>query len=145
LSATIGPYWPGITADQRDDRPGFENDYHAYANWMAEVLNPLRFLARRDLRKLGVGALLTFKTQGLPDSDIDWVSPLELADAAEKLERHVLERHPATSRILKLYRKNCADSGRAVEEFAQDLRDVRDLALWARAQRADRLTLDFNW
>ena len=81
----------------------------------------------------------------MEDGDVDWVAPDELALAARSVRKSVEERHPATKRVLDLYRKSCCGADPIEEEFARDLADIESIAHWAKSQGAARMTLDVNW
>ena len=36
MGASVVVYWPGITEEQLDSQPAFDNDDKAWGNWMAE-------------------------------------------------------------------------------------------------------------
>ncbi len=36
MGASVIAYWPGITEEQFESQPGFDNDDRAWGNWMAE-------------------------------------------------------------------------------------------------------------
>jgi len=143
MGASVSVYWPGISEEQVESQPGFYNDCKAWGDWMAEREE------HRDvldiLERLGVSALCTFKTDGVSDSEVAWVTPADLEAAAMRLRNLVLANHPDTRRILETYGKSRNDVGSLVEEFAQDLSAVAGLASFAAQEGASRITLEVNW
>ncbi|HYP39960.1 MAG TPA: hypothetical protein VEX13_06330 [Chloroflexia bacterium] len=143
MGASVIAYWPGITAEQIEEQPGFYNDCKAWGDWMAERERESDVI--QILRDLGAGSLLTFTTDGLDDNDVEWVTPQELQAAAQRLRRAVEEGTPGIERILEVYERNANRIDPVPEEFAQDLLDIAELAKWAEIQGAYRMTLEVNW
>ena len=83
MGASVIAYWPGISEEQIESQPGFFNDCKAWGDWMAERLEHKDVLEM--MKRLGVAALCTFKTDGVSDSQVDWVTPAELESAAMRL------------------------------------------------------------
>jgi|SRR5262245_7626617 len=87
MGASVGPYWPGIeeelTEEQLESQPGFFNDCKGWGNWMADRLMEPRTL--EAIRNLKADAILSSTTNGVEDEDVDWVTPQELRQAAQKL------------------------------------------------------------
>jgi len=143
MGATVIAYWPGITEQQFDSQPGFRNDDRAWANWMAErEEEPAVYEA---IRKLNAEPILTYKTDGVDDEDVDWVSPQQLRDAATRLRESVLAGSPETLVILETYERNANRLDPVTDEFIRDLDDIVAIANWAEKEGATRMTLDVNW
>ena len=143
MGASVVPYWPGITEEHLEAAPGFWNDDRAWGNWMAEREEHEDVL--QALRDLGVAALLTFKTDGVEDEDVDWVDPLELERAADCLRGLVLDGDPRTDRIVATYEISANKCDPVRQELARDLQDVASIARFARQAGAPVLTLEVNW
>lgn len=142
MGATIQAYWPGITPQQLASQPGFYNDCAPWGDWSAvREQNPEVI---RAIRKLKVDAIRTFTTHGIADDEVDWVTPSELRKAALKLKDHVRSGKSETKIILSTYEEgaNLVDS--LEDEFVRDLDDIANLASWAEAQGATRMTLEIN-
>lgn len=143
MGATVMAVWPGITEDQLDSQPDFYNDCKAWGNWMAE-----RFLepeVNEAIEALKVEAILTHITDGMDESEVNWVKPGELRDAAVRLRKAVEAGHPATKIILKTYARNANNVDPVEREFIQDLNDIVALAEWAEGESAKVMTLEVNW
>jgi hypothetical protein len=97
------------------------------------------------MKRLGAGALLTFTTAGLADSEIEWVTPSELESAAVRLRELVLAGHRDTGRILETYARSANKVDPVDQEFAQDLIDVAEIARFAQREGVSRMTLEVNW
>ncbi len=136
-------YWPGITEEQLESQPGFWNDEKAWGDWMAEREDEPDVL--EAIRSLGAGAILTYKTDGMDDSDVDWVTPRDLRDAAQTLRDAIKEGRPGMDRILEVYARNANNVDPITEEFVQDLNDIEAIAAWAQEQGATQMTLEVNW
>ena len=143
MAASVVGYWPGISDEQLEAQPGFLNDCNAWGSWMAEREEHQDVLAA--MRRLGVGALCTLKTDGVPDPEVAWVTPGELKSAALRLRELVLASHPETKRILDTYAKSAIGEEPVSEEFARDLSDVAEIADFAEQEGAARMTLEVNW
>ncbi len=143
MGASVSIYWPGITDEQIEAQPGFYNDCKAWGDWMAEREERPDVIAAID--RLGMSALLTFKTDGVDDAEVAWVSPTDLETAALRLRELVLAGHPDTRRILETYAKSRNEVFSVAEEFVQDLNDVAGLASFAAQEGAKRVTLEVNW
>jgi hypothetical protein len=78
MGATVIAYWPGMTEAQFESQPGFRNDDRAWGNWMAELETETEVCDA--IRKLKAEAILTYKTDGMDDEDVSWVSPQQLRD-----------------------------------------------------------------
>ena len=143
MSATVSGYWPGITDEQRDSLPGFDNDCQAWGDWMAERLNHPDVLD--TMKRLGVGALLSSISDGMEEDEVDWVSPDDLMKAAEHLRELILAQDPLVKRIVETYgiSANCIDP--VHEELAQDLADVRLIARFSKEMGVPKMTLEVNW
>jgi hypothetical protein len=129
--------------DQLDAQPGFFNDCKAFGSWMAERESDPAI--RPALERLGATAIATFRTEGVEDDEVEWVSPDELARAAARLREAVLGKHPDTARILATYAVGANEVDPVDVELAQDLADIAAMCEWARAEGATRVTLDVNW
>jgi hypothetical protein len=136
-------YWVGITEEQMESQPGFWNDCKAWGDWMAERIEHQDVL--HAMKRLGVGALLTFTTAGVADSQIEWVTPSELEHAAVRLRELVLAGHPETGRILETYTYSANRVDPVSQEFAQDLVDIAEIARFAQRERVSQITLEVNW
>jgi hypothetical protein len=111
-------------------------------NWMANREEHTDVI--EAMKRLSVGALCTYKTDGVEDADVEWAAPSELERAALRLRELVLAGHPTPSVSSRF-----AQSANAVdpinEEFARDLSDVAELARFATQAGASRMTLEVNW
>jgi hypothetical protein len=153
MGASVIAYWPGISEEQLESQPGFSID-RAWGNWMAvREDEPAVYEA---IGKLRVDAILTFKTDGWDDEDVNWVTPEELRDAATKLREAVHAGSPETKVILDTYDRARRPSGRrsnpdtynyppVAEDFIQELDDIINITRWAEEEGATRITLEVNW
>ncbi len=143
MGATVIAYWPGITEDQIDSQPDFYNDNKPWGDWMANrEEEPAVYEA---IRKLNADAILTYKTDGLDDEDVEWVTPQQLREAAMKLREAVRAGLPETVPILKTYEKGANRSDPLADEFIQDLDDIISLTKFAEEEGASKMTLEVNW
>ena len=143
MGASISGYWPGITEDQRESMPGFWNDDRAFGNWMANRVEQPEVLTA--VTELGCGAVLTFTTEGVPDTDVDWATPEDLKAAALKLRELVLGQDTRTKAIVESYAQDANQIDPVHEELARDLADVAQLAEFAASQGVHTMTLEVNW
>jgi hypothetical protein len=97
------------------------------------------------MRQLGAAALLSFKTDGVDDAEVDWVTPIELEQAARVLRDLVLSEDPRTERIVSTYALSANGEDAPGVEFAQDLTDISAIARLAHEVGAQRMTLEVNW
>ena len=143
VGASVIAYWPGLRRDQMDTMPGFTNDDRAWGNWMAEreadddVLNAVKTLK--------ADAILTVKTDGWDDDDVNWVTPEELRASALRLRAAVEAQRPEAAVILASYERNANLEDSVREEFIRDLDDIVSIAKWAEEQGASKMTLEVNW
>jgi len=143
MGASVTAYWPGITEEQLYAQPNFYNDCKAWGNWMAErEEEPSVSVA---IKNLTAEAILTYKTDGMDDEDVSWVTPQQLAEAAAKLRQAVQVGVPETGIILKTYERHANHVDPIAEEFIHDLDDIIVLAGWAEAEGAEMITLEVNW
>ena len=143
MGAAVRAVWPGITDEQLDSQPGFYNDCKAWGDWMAE-----RFLVPKvieAIEALDVEAILTHTTAGMDDSEVSWVKPSDLRDAAIRLQEAVESGHQGTKIILKTYALNANNVDTVEQEFTQDLSDIVALTKWAEEEGAMVMTLEVNW
>jgi hypothetical protein len=146
MGASVTGYWPGITDEQRDAMPGFVNDDKAFGDWIANRAERAeRAEALEHVLALGCGAILTFTTDGLDDSDVDWVTPAALKSAALTLRELVLRKDPRARGLIESYAVGANLIEAAHEEFAQDLDDVAQIAAFAADLGVSRMTLEVNW
>jgi hypothetical protein len=143
MGASVSGYWPGITDEQRDSMTGFDNDCKAWGDWMAERYNHPDVLAA--MKQLGVAALLSHITDGVSEDEVDWVSPGDLMQAAERLRELVLAQDPRVNRIVETYALSANGVGPVHEELAQDLADVRLIAKFSQEMGVPKMTLEVNW
>jgi hypothetical protein len=143
MGASVIAYWPGMTEEQLESQPGFYNDCKAWGDWMAEREADSR--AEDVVRALGAGAILTYKTDGMEDEEVKWVTPQKLGKAALKLRAAVEAALPGTEVILETYGRNANGVDPLVEEFVRDLDDVKAIADWAESEGTKRITLEVNW
>jgi hypothetical protein len=143
MGATVNTYWPGITDEQIYSQPGFYNDDKPFGDWMAvreEVPGALD-----AIRKLGAEAILSLKTDGWEDEDVNWVTPQQMREAARKLREAVAAGLPDTEAILEAYRPSAVPDEPLAEQFIRDLDDVIALTEWAEVEGASKMTLEVNW
>ena len=119
MGASVIGYWPGITDEQLESQPGFDNDCKAWGDWMAEREKHPNVIAL--LRSLGVGALLSHTTDGMDPSLVEWVKPLELGEAARRLRDLVRTNDPRVRPILQTYARRAKGVDPVEQEFAADL------------------------
>jgi hypothetical protein len=143
MGASVVAYWPGMTEEQLESQPGFSNDDRAWGNWMAEREG--HAAVYEAMRVLNAAALLTVKTDGWDDHDVDWVSPQQLRDAATRLREAMRLSMPETRIILETYRRNANCIDPVADEFIRDLEDIIAITRWAEAEGATRITLEVNW
>lgn len=143
MGATVIAYWPGITEDQIDSQPDFYNDNKPWGDWMANrEEEPAVY---ESIRRLNADAILTYKTDGLDDEDVEWVTPQQLREAAMKLREAVRAGLPETEPILRIYEKSANRSDPLADEFIQDLDDIISLTKFAEEEGATKMTLEVNW
>ena len=143
MGASIIAYWPGITEEQLESQPGFHNDDRAWGNMMAEFENASATV--EAIRKLDATAILTYKTDGLDDEDVEWVTPVALRTAAERIRDATTTGTPNGMQILKTYELGANNIDPLIDEFLVDLEDIIELTRWADSEGATRMTLDVNW
>jgi len=143
MGATVIAYWPGMTEAQLESQPGFYNDDRAWGNWMAELENETA--VGDAIRKLKAEAILTYKTDGMDDEDVSWVSPQQLRAAATRLCEAVRAGSPETRIILEVYERNANGIDPLAREFVRDLDDIITMTNWAEQEGATRMTLEVNW
>jgi hypothetical protein len=143
MGATVIAYWPGMTEAQFESQPGFYNDDRAWGNWMAELENETA--VGDAIRKLKAEAILTYKTDGMDDEDVSWVSPQQLRAAATRLCEAVRAGSPETRIILEVYERNANGIDPLAQEFVRDLDDIITMTNWAEQEGATRMTLEVNW
>jgi hypothetical protein len=143
MGASVVGYWPGITEEELEDQPGFWNDCKAWGNWMAERENAPE--VKRTIVEIGAAPILTFTTDGVEDSEVDWVTPRELYLAARTLKDAIADGMPGVDAILESYSRSANWVDSPAEDFTQDLEDVGRIALWAEKRGAQRMTLEVNW
>ena len=153
MGAAVIAYWPGITEQQIESQPGFTID-RAWGNWMA--VREEEPAVHEAIGALGAEAVLTFKTDGWDDEDVNWVSPEQLREAANKLRDAVRARSPETQVILDTYDRARRPSSRrskpdtyayppVAEDFILELDDIIKITRWAEEEGATRITLEVNW
>lgn len=143
MGASVNAYWPGITEEQLDSEPGFTNDCKSWGNWIAEREGEPA--VHEALGRLKAEALLTYKTDGVRDEDVRWVSPGQLRDAAVRLRDAVRDGAPETAIIIETYARQNRSEFSDTEDFITDLEDIIDIAEWAEEEGATRMTLEVNW
>jgi alkanesulfonate monooxygenase SsuD/methylene tetrahydromethanopterin reductase-like flavin-dependent oxidoreductase (luciferase family) len=143
MGASVIVYWPGITEEQLERQPGFWNDDRAWGNWMAEWESVPAVVDA--VKKLKAEAILTYKTDGMDDEDVSWVSPQELRDAATTLRDAVLAGSAETRIILETYERNANRIDEVAKEFIRDLNDIITMTNWSEEEEATRITLEVNW
>jgi len=139
MGATVRAVWSGITGELLELQPGFYNDCKAWGDWMAERLLEPKVI--EAIEALEVEAILTHITE----SEVSWVKPSELRDAAVRLRAAVEAGHPGTKIILKTYALNANNVDPVEQEFTQDLNDIVALAKWAEDEGVTVMTLEVNW
>ena len=143
MGASINAYWSGITEEQLESQPGFDNDDKAWGDFMAEREGEPEVL--EAIRKLNAAALLSHTTEGMTDEEVSWVSPSELRNAAKNLREAIQAKRPETKIILETYERNANEVDPIADELIQDLNDIEAIANWAEAEGAKQMTLEVNW
>ena len=143
MGASVAPYWAGITDEQCETLPGFWNDSKAWGNWMAErerhddVLNALKVLQ--------VGAVRTYRTEGMKDTEVLWVTPHALAADSLWLRHLVTTSAPGTRRIIETYAFSFSGDGSPETGLGQNLLDVAAIARYAAKLAVPVMTLHVDW
>lgn len=143
MGASVVAYWPEITEDQIDSQPGFYNDCNAWGNWMAEREEEPAVI--EAIKKLKAEAILSHTTEGMNESEVSWVTPAALREAAIKLKEAIQTAQPETEILLVTYERNANGIDSISEEFIRDLDDIETIANWAEEEGATRMTLEVNW
>jgi hypothetical protein len=143
MGASVVAYWPELTDEQMESMPGFSNDDRAWGNWMAEREEHGDVL--EAVMQLNAEAIMTVKTDGWDDDDVNWVTPEELRTAAMRLRSAVEAETPEAAVILKSYEINANRIDPLAEEFIRDLDDIVAMTRWAEDQGATKMTLEVNW
>jgi hypothetical protein len=143
MGASVIAYWPGIPVEQIDAQPGFWNDDKPWGDFMAEREDESDVLD--TFRRLGASALLTYKTDGMEDTDVEWVTPAQLQSAAQVMQDAVRHDLPGVKRVLEVYARNARGLEPFDEAFLRDLADIEEIAKWAADQGTDVVTLEVNW
>ena len=143
MGASIVVYWPGITEEQLDSQPGFWQDDRAWANFMAELDSATATV--QAIRMLKADEILTYKTDGLEDEDVVWVTPVALRRAAERLREAIEKELSGSELILKTYEIGANKVESLREEFIRDIDDIIEMTKWAEGEGTSRMTLDVNW
>lgn len=143
MGASVVGFWPGITQEQLADQPGFFQDCKAWGDWMAERFTHPAIISLH--KSLGVEALLSYTTDGMKPSEVAWVSPQQLALAANRLRDLVLTGDLRVQPMLRVYAEHANDVDPVDQEFAQDLLDVAAIAQFAMECDVSKMTLEVNW
>lgn len=143
MGASVIGYWPGITDKQLGDQPGFYNDCKAWGDWMATRYEHPDVIALHE--SLHLDPLLSHTTEGMAESEVNWVSPEQLAAAADRLRDLVLARDSRVKRFLDVYSLHANEVDSVDQELAQDLADVAAIAEFAKACGVPKMTLEVNW
>ena len=143
MSVSVLVHWPEASEDEEQGHPGFLNDDHAWASWIAAVLE--NGTATRLLERLGFEALLSHTTSGTAPDDVNWTTPDALEQAANHLRRLVQSGEPTVEALIEIYEAEAPGEDRASIEFARDLGDVVQIAAYARDLGASRMTLGYYW
>lgn len=94
---------------------------------------------------MGCKALPTCTTDGVDDSEVDWVTPDELIAAALKLRDLVKAGDSRIEVVIESYSAEANETDPISEELMRDLADVKAIAEWAKIQGADKMTLAVGW
>lgn len=143
MGASVTAYWPGITGEQLNAQPPFNGDSVPWGNWMLE--REFVPAASEAVRKLGAEALLTFMDDNMDDEDVDWVTPRQLREDAERLREAVKVGLPETRIILETYGKRATDLYPVEELFILDLEDIMEITRWAEREGAEVITLKVSF
>lgn len=142
MGASIYVHWPGVTEEEQDDHPGFNQDCEPYARWQAAVQSS--WLTKLWLKRNGLSPLLSFYMTDTAEKEIVWTTPSDLRRAATKLKDMLLEKRPDTKKISKLYKNGPGAEPQHVE-LATDLNDVSWIAEYAQKCGAEKITLLVAW
>jgi hypothetical protein len=132
-----------MTDEQLADQPGFYNDCKAWGDWMATRYEHPDVIALHS--ELHLDPLLSHTTEGMSESEVSWVSPAQLAAAANHLRDRVLAKDPRVQQFLDVYSLHSNKVDPVDQEFAQDLADVAAIAEFAKKCGAPKMTLEVNW
>ena len=145
MGASVGPYWPGmeeeLTEEQLESCPGIGSK--AWGDWIPDREYEPHTL--EAIRKLNADAVRAFTTDGVKDEDVEWVTPQELREAAQKLGEAIKADLPETEIILESYKRASKWVYSAKEDFLRDLEDIEAITHWAEEMGAAKMTLEVNW
>lgn len=143
MGASISIHWPGITDEDLAFDFGFQNDDHAWANWIVEVESNRSLKSLMD--QLDIRPLATHTTDGMNDRDVRWVSPQQLTDAAWTLIHLIENDDPRIAPLLKAYQKGANNIDPIPEELGRDLADLILRSKHALEGNIPRMTLYIGW
>lgn len=143
MGATVSAYWPGMTEEDDRGLPGFSNDGKVWANWIVELTSHPR--AARAMELHGVSELLTMTTDGVPNSEVHWVTPDGLGFAALRLRALIQVGGPGLDAILNSYAVGANNDDPTAEELARDLWEISEIALACKKLGVKKMTLAVNW
>jgi hypothetical protein len=129
MAADVVAYWPGASAEDLADQPGFFNDGTAWGRWVA---------ARKEepalaqaLLALDAAALLAATACDDRAGVEEWVAPSELLLAARRVRHAVQRDDPHCACLVAAYRRCATEAPKALGDLLIDLADVEEIALWA--------------
>lgn len=143
MGASATPYWRRMKPDQLLGLPSFTNDCKAWADWLVEIVKDDD--ARATLRTTGCEALLTFKTDGVEDAHVTWVTPNDLFTATFLMSRMVAESDPETSYLVELYARGGSQFEDPRQALSVDLHDLSKIAAHVAKLGVKSMTVEVNW
>jgi hypothetical protein len=133
--------WPGALDGDEEFAECIKQPEFADASFSVWLF---RVEGDESLIKAGCGAILAGTTDGLPEDEVVWVSPAELAKAAATL-KHLVEREDKSIAEAVWEYEDCYERGTPEKRaLLDDLEVVRQKALWAQALGKSRVTFNLQ-
>jgi hypothetical protein len=133
--------WPSLLEDGAElslclSQPEFRDE-----NWAV-----WRFRMEGDeaISRAGARALLAYTADGVPPDQIEWVTPDELLDAAERLMQQITVDDPDLADTLWEYEDFSARGASPKQALLDDLEVVRQKAIWAKSLGKEKVCFELT-
>lgn len=140
MSASIAAIWKDMKQEDYESQPYPGDGGASWALWLAEV-QERRWLSMR-VSWWGCAAILTYKVEGMSDTDVHWVTPDKLIESAERLRTFVEQKTPKVAKIVEIYTKNACGAKHPHEEFVDDLNSIIEIARFVQAAGGAEMTFE---
>jgi hypothetical protein len=143
MSTSVSAVWKDMSPEDFDGQPYLGDGGASWGDWLCGV-HANRWLTLR-LWWWGCAAILTYRCDGMPDSEVLWVSPKEMMQAAARVKDYVKRKKLGTRKLVELHAKHAPGAKAPEMEFIEELDDLIRIARFVESVGGKSMTMEVSF